>query len=202
MTEKPSVAKDIANVVGAKTRQDGFFEGNGYLITWAVGHLVGLAEPQDYGFTSQQDMFGECKEQAYNELPLIPDEFKLVVLENTKKQFQIVKKLIHRDDVDMIIDCGDMGAEGHILQWFIRVKAGCNKPVKRFCATSYTDEAILKAMNNLRPIEDFENIIKGEYCKKKADWITGMSLSRCETLKYNTKLKQFLDNLSAAYISL
>lgn len=188
MTEKPSVAKDIANVVGAKTRQDGYFEGNGYLITWAVGHLVGLAEPQDYGFTSQQDMFGECKEQAYNELPLIPDEFKLVVLENTKKQFQIVKKLIHRDDVDMIIDCGDMGAEGHILQWFIRVKAGCDKPVKRFCATSYTDEAILKAMNNLRPIEDFENIIKGEYCKKKADWITGMSLSRCETLKYNTNI--------------
>jgi len=183
--EKPSVAKDIARIVGAEKRKDGFFEGNGYLVTWAIGHLVGLAEPSAYGFVPQDQIYSEQRQQAYDELPLIPDNFKLVVLDATKNQFRVIKNLMQRDDVDFVIDCGDMGAEGHILQWFIRIKAGCKKPVKRFCATSMTDEAIRAAMDSLRPIDDFKNIIKGEYCKKKADWITGMSMSRVESLKYN-----------------
>lgn len=184
--EKPSVAKDIARVVGANTRKEGYFEGNGYLVTWAVGHLVGLAEPDAYGFVPQKDVYGEKGEIAYNELPLIPSDFKLIVLEQTKQQFAVIKELMNRDDVDYIIDCGDMGAEGHILQWFIREKIGCKKPVKRFCATSMTDEAIKRAMANLRPSGDFTNIINGEFCKKKADWIMGMSLSRVESIKYRT----------------
>lgn len=186
MTEKPSVAKDIAKVIGATQRCNGYFEGNGYLVTWAVGHLVGLAEPSLYGFVPQKEMWSEKREQAYNELPLLPQSFDLVVLEPTKDQFQIIKNLIHRKDVDEIINCGDMGAEGHILQWFIREKAECKKPVRRFCATSMTDEAIKKAMANLRTEGEFANVIKGEFCKKKADWILGMSLSRAESLKYNT----------------
>ena len=186
MAEKPSVAKDIAAVIGAHKRCDGYFEGNGYRVTWAVGHLVGLAEPDAYGFVSQEEMYGDKTQIAYDELPLIPDEFKLIVLEPTKDQFEIVKKLIHAPDVDEIINCGDMGAEGHILQWFIRVKAGCKKKVRRFCATSMTEEAIKQAMEHLRPEEDFENIIKGEFCKKKADWIMGMSMSRAESIKYHT----------------
>jgi len=184
--EKPSVAKDIARVIGATTRKDGYFEGNGYLVTWAVGHLIGLAEPHEYGFVSQKEVYGEQKEKAYTELPLIPEDFKLVILPTTKDQFKIMSDLIHRPDVDYIIDCGDMGAEGHILQWFIREKAGCTKPVKRFCATSMTDEAIKSAMGNLRDSKEFDNIIKGEFCKKKADWILGMSLSRTESIKYHT----------------
>lgn len=182
--EKPSVAKDIARVVGATNARNGFYEGGGYLVTWAIGHLVELAEPEEYGFVSQKDMYADEREQAYAELPLIPDQWKLVAKEETKSQFEIVKELMHRPDVDEIIDCGDMGAEGHILQWFIREKAGCKKPVKRFCATSMTDEAIRDAMRNLRPISDFELIIRGEFCKKKADWILGMSMSRAESLKY------------------
>lgn len=184
--EKPSVAKDIARVIGATSRKDGYFEGNGYLVTWAVGHLVGLAEPEFYNYVSQKEMYGDRKDEAYAELPLIPSEFKLIVLEQTKQQFAIIKELMNRSDVDLIIDCGDMGAEGHILQWFIREKAGCKKPVKRFCATSMTDEAIKHAMANLRPASDFTNVIKGEFCKKKADWIMGMSLSRAESIKYRT----------------
>lgn len=133
----------------------------------------------------QSEIYGAGKDLAYSQLPLIPDEFKLVVLTPTKEQFRIVKDLINREDVDLIIDCGDMGAEGHILQWFIREKANCKKPVKRFCATSLTDEAINQAMSNLRPIEDFRSIIKGEFCKKKADWILGMSMSRAASLKYS-----------------
>ena len=186
MAEKPSVAKDIADVIGAKKRCNGYFEGNGYRVTWAVGHLVGLAEPEEYGYVSKAEMWGEGKERAYAQLPIIPDEFKLIVLEPTKDQFEIIKELIHDPNCEEIINCGDMGAEGHILQWFIREMAGCTKKVRRFCATSMTEEAIRKAMDNLRPEEEFANIIKGEFCKKKADWILGMSMSRVESLKYNT----------------
>lgn len=186
MTEKPSVAKDISAVIGANKRCDGYYEGNGYRVTWAVGHLVGLAEPDEYGFVSQSDMYGDKTQAAYEELPLIPDEFKLIVLEPTKDQFEIVKKLIHDPECEEIINCGDMGAEGHILQWFIREKAGCTKKVRRFCATSMTEEAIRQAMAHLRPEEEFANIIKGEFCKKKADWIMGMSMSRVESIKYHT----------------
>lgn len=189
IAEKPSVAKDIARVIGADKHCNGYYEGNGYRVTWAIGHLVGLAEPDAYGYVSQEDMYGDKSQEAYDELPLIPEEFKLVVLEPTKKQFDIVKELINSAETDEIINCGDMGAEGHILQWFIREKASCTKKVRRFCATSMTEEAIKDAMNHLRPEEEFVNIIRGEYCKKKADWIMGMSLSRCESIKYHTGIK-------------
>ena len=188
MAEKPSVARDIANVIGATKRGNGYYEGSGYRVTWAVGHLVGLAEPESYGYVSQKDMYGEDKATAYAQLPLIPKEFKLVVLEPTKEQFKIVKDLINDPECTEIINCGDMGPEGHILQWFIREKAGCKKKVRRFCATSMTDEAIRQAMNSLRPEEEFANIIKGEFCKKKADWIMGMSMSRVETIKHGTSI--------------
>ena len=186
MAEKPSVAKDIAAVIGADKKGNGFYEGNGYRVTWAVGHLVGLAEPEAYGFVSQEDMYNDQTQVAYDELPLIPETFKLIVLEPTKEQFEIIKKLINDPNCEEIINCGDMGAEGHILQWFIREKAGCKKKVRRFCATSMTEEAIKYAMEHLRPEEEFSNIIKGEYCKKKADWIMGMSMSRVESIKYHT----------------
>lgn len=188
--EKPSVAKDIARVIGANERKDGYFIGNGYIVTWAVGHLVGLAEPEEYGYVSKDDMWSndDSKVNAFNELPLFPSSFKTVVLEPTKEQFEIIKNLMHRNDVDYIIDCGDMGAEGHILQWLIRVKAGNKKPVKRFCATSMTDEAIKASMAKLRDASDFENVILGEFCKKRADWILGMSMSRCASIKYNARV--------------
>jgi len=185
IAEKPSVGRDIARVLGAMNSNTGFLEGNGYIVTWAIGHLVGLAEPPLYGFAPQDKMYGELRAKAFSELPLFPDAFKLTVLESTKTQFQIVKTLMGRPDVDLIIDCGDMGEEGHILQWLIREKAVCRKEVLRFCATSLTDEAIKKAMSNLRPIHEFSNIITGQFCKKKADWILGMSLSRAMSLKHS-----------------
>lgn len=190
--EKPSVAGDIARVVGASERKNGYYIGNGYIVTWAVGHLVGLAEPEEYGYVSKDDMWDreqpQFKEKAYSELPLLPSTFKTIVLEPTKDQFAIMKELMHRDDVDYIIDCGDMGAEGHILQWLIRDKAGCKKPVKRFCATSMTDEAIKESMANLRDASEFKNVILGEFCKKRADWIMGMSMSRCASIKYSARV--------------
>lgn len=190
--EKPSVAGDIAKVIGATKRCNGYYEGNGYRVTWAVGHLVGLAEPSLYGYMSQKNMWDkenpQNKDKALAELPLIPQDFKLIVLPSTKDQFEIIKSLMNDPECDEIIDCGDAGAEGHILQWFIRVKAGCRKPVKRFMATSMTEEAIKVAFANLQPQEKYMPIIKGEYCKKKADWIMGMSMSRCESITYNAKV--------------
>lgn len=184
--EKHSVAQAIASIVGANEKKKGYYQGNGYIVTWAVGHLVGFAEPCEYGYVAQKDMYsGALRERAYRETPIIPNDFKLVVLEPTKDQFNIVRSLMHRDDVDEIIDCGDMGAEGHILQWFIREKAECKKPVKRFCAVSLTDKALKEAMGKLRNINEFTPIIRAELCKKKADWILGMSLSRVLTLKHN-----------------
>lgn len=190
--EKPSVAGDIAKVLGASKKYNGYYEGNGYRVTWAVGHLVGLAEPEAYNYMSQKDIWNkeepQNKQLALEQLPLIPKNFKLIVLPKTKPQFEIVKNLMNDPECDEIIDCGDAGAEGHILQWFIRVKAECRKPVKRFVATSMTEEAIKTAMNNLHRIEEYEPVIRGEFCKKKADWIMGMSMSRCESIKYNAKV--------------
>lgn len=190
--EKPSVARDIARVVGATEKRQGYYIGNDYIVTWAVGHLVGLAEPEAYGFLSQKEMWDKKKIEnqlkAYEQLPIIPQEFKTIVLPQTKEQFRVMSELMHREDVDYVIDCGDMGAEGHILQWLIREKAKCTKPIKRFCATSMTDEAINESMGNLKPIEDFTAIIKGEFCKKKADWIMGISMSRCCSLKYKSNI--------------
>lgn len=190
--EKSSVAKDIADVLGAKIKKNGYYEGNGYRVTWAVGHLVGLAAPEIYGYMSLEDMWDKenplNKKQALMELPLIPDKFELVVLEKTKKQFYIMKELMNDENCDYIIDCGDAGAEGHILQWFIRVKAGCTKPVKRFMATSMTPQAIKEAMDNLEDADKYIPVIKGEFCKKKADWIMGMSISRAASIIYNAKV--------------
>ena len=192
IAEKPSVAKDIARVIGANKRENGYFIGNGYIVTWAIGHLVGLAEPEEYGFVSKNDMWNkdtpQFKDKAYMELPLFPNTFKTIVLEPTKDQFDIIKSLMHRNDVELIIDCGDMGAEGHILQWLIREKADNKKPVKRFCNTSLTEEAINTSMSNLRDIDEFKGIILGEFCKKRADWILGMSMSRCASIKYNARV--------------
>lgn len=193
ITEKRSVGEDIARVVGATNKSNkGYIEGNGYIITWAMGHLVGLSEPEEYGYTSQKDMYDkekpEMREKALSELPIIPQEWKLSVIPQTAYQFNIVKQLMHRADVDKIIDCGDAGPEGHILQWFIRVKAGCNKPIERFIATDMTDSAIKYALEHLQPIDKYKKTIEGEYCKKKADWILGMSLSRAASLTYNANV--------------
>lgn len=190
--EKPSVAGDIAKVIGANKRCNGYYEGNGYRVTWAVGHLVGLAEPEAYGFMSKEEMWDrenpQNKQEALKELPLIPEEFKLIVLESTKEQYTIVKNLMNDPECEGIIDCGDAGAEGHILQWFIRQKAGCKKPVKRFIATSMTEEAITAAMNDLQDINKYTPIIRGEYCKKKLDWIMGMSMSRGASITYDARV--------------
>lgn len=202
-TEKPSVAADIARVLNVNIKKNGYYIGNGYIVTWALGHLVTLAEPEAYG-----DRYKDRNDISL--LPLIPAEWKFQLIESVKHQFYIIKELMDRDDVDLIIDCGDMGETGHYLQWLIRMYAGCNKPVKRFCATSLTDEAIKSAMANLRDIDEFKGIIKGALCKAKGDWSVGMTFSRLFSAKYHSNLtvgrvqtptlffvvKRYLDNIN------
>lgn len=181
--EKPSVAKDIASVIGANDKKDGYYEGNEYRVTWAVGHLITLAEPELYGKEYED-------RNNIDILPILPNKWQFSIIESVKKQFYVMKKLMTDPNCDLIIDCGDMGETGHYLQWLIRMYAGIEgkKPVKRFCATSMTEEAIRQAMNNLRNIEDFEGIIRGALCKAKGDWIVGMSLSRLFSAKYHSNL--------------
>ena len=197
IAEKPSVAGDIAKVIGANYKREGYWEGSGYRVTYAVGHLVGLAEPEAYGYVRQTDTWGDdeaLKKLAYDQLPLFPDEFKLVVLNATKDQYKVVESLMTDPQCEEIIDCGDMGPEGHILQWLIRQKVFAKTngvptvPVRRLCLTTMEETAIRRAMENLRPMEDFDRIIKGEFCKKKADWVLGMSMSRAASMKYNASI--------------
>lgn len=179
--EKPSVASDIARVIGADKKCNGYYEGNGYRVTWAVGHLVTLAEPEEYG--------DEYKDRNNVDLlPILPEKWKFSLIEDVKDQFFVMKRLMNDDECDYIIDCGDMGETGHYLQWLIRMYAGCKKPVKRFCATSMTDEAIRDAMAHLRDAAEFEGIIRGALCKAKGDWAVGMSFSRLFSAKYHSNL--------------
>lgn len=184
IAEKPSVAEEIAKNVGATTKnaKEGYYEGNDYLVTWCVGHLITLAEPERYS--------EEFKNWSMDVLPLIPDKWKLDVIESTKFQFYNVKKLINRVDVELVIDCGDMGAQGHYIQWLVRLMSGCKKPVKKLCTTSITSKEIQRAFESLRDISEFGYIIAGQFCKAKADWIIGMCLTRYFTVKYQSNLNK------------
>lgn len=179
MTEKPDVAKTIAKILNATKRMDGYFEGNGYIVTWCVGHLVGLAEPDLYN-----EEWGKFNKDY---LPMIPDDFKTVVLEKTKNQFNVVKKLINRTDVEKIIDMGDNDPQGLYLQWLVRTKAGNKKPVQKFIVDDYTEETVLKALNQLEDINKFRLIIESEFCKAKTDWEIGMNFSRWFTNNVKNK---------------
>lgn len=203
MTEKPSVAQDVARVLNIATdRKQGYYEGKGFIVTWCVGHLVSLAEPEcyqeDYGYLPHKDIYNNPV-AAMQQLPLFPEKWKYTVIDNAKSQFKIVKKLMERDDVDRIYDLGDCGNEGVILQAMVRMKAGNGwgfndgkKPVYRWNATSMVDEAIDKAIKEITPPDEAQRkyfpIIQGELCKKQADWILGMSMSRAETIKYGSNI--------------
>lgn len=185
IAETPAGGRDIARVVGAANRHSGYYEGAGYLVTWADGQMVRLAGPGVYGYVPQAEIFAERRAQAYAELPLAPAEFQLEVIKATQDQYFIAEKLLNRADVDLVVICGDMCAESSALLWLIIKKSGCCKPVARFCATSMTDGAISSAMGALRPMGGFMGGIDGELCRKNADWILGESMSRALSLKYS-----------------
>lgn len=177
ITEKPSVARDIAFLLGAKDKRDGYFEGGDWRVTWTFGHLCTLKEPADYTEYWKRWNLGS--------LPMIPDRFgiKLIDDEGIKRQFQVIKALIK--EADEVINCGDAGQEGELIQRWVMQKAGISCPVMRLWISSLTDEAIREGFSNLRPESDFNNLYYAGLSRAIGDWILGMNATRLYSLKYS-----------------
>ena len=175
IAEKPSVARDIAKVLGATQRHDGYIDGNGYAITWAIGHLVHLFEPDDYG--------GLWKGRwSLKQLPMIPEEWRLKTHPNTKKQLDIVTRLINDHTTEEVICATDAGREGEHIFRLIYQFTQCQKPFKRLWISSLTDEAIEQGFGNLHPGQDFDNLAAAARARAQADWLIGMNMTRAYTV--------------------
>ena len=176
IAEKPSVAKELAQILGAKTRRDGYFEGNGFQVTWTFGHLCTLKEPNDY--TEQ------WKSWNFRSLPMIPQKFgiKLIDDDGVKKQFTTIEKLMQA--AEEVINCGDAGQEGELIQRWVMSKAKCTAPVKRLWISSLTEEAIREGFNHLYPAEKYDNLYAAGSARAIGDWLLGMNATRLYTLKY------------------
>ena len=180
LAEKPSVARDIARVLGCNKKGNGFLEGPKYIVTWALGHLVTHADPEGYG--------NEYKEWKLEHLPIIPDPFKLVPIRQTTKQFNAVKAQLRRSDVKDIIIATDAGREGELVARWILEQAKVRKPVKRLWISSVTDKAIKDGFNNLKPGRAYENLYEAAVARAEADWVVGINATRALTVKYNAQL--------------
>lgn len=179
ITEKPSVGRDIARILGATSRHEGYLEGNGYLVTWTFGHLCCLKEPSDYSET--------WKHWSMSALPMIPSRFGIRLINNDsyKKQFKIISELILK--CDEIINCGDAGQEGELIQRWVMQKAKCKKPVKRLWINSMTDDAIREGFNNLKPEINYESLYLAGLCRAIGDWVLGINATRLYSLKYGER---------------
>jgi DNA topoisomerase-3 len=176
VAEKPSVARDIARVLGASQRGEGFLSGGGYMVTWALGHLVRLAEPPE--------IRPEWKRWSAADLPLLPSEWPLVVADATKRQFAVVKKALCDPQVSEVVCATDAGREGELIFRYILEAAGCRKRVRRLWISSLTPEAIRRGFAALRPISDFDALADSAHARARADWLVGMNLSRAATLAH------------------
>ena len=176
--EKPSVGKDIARILGATNRGNGFLEGKEYIVTWGFGHLVSLGHPEVQN--------SNWKIWSMSILPMIPKEWKCVVLPASKEQYDNVATLFNRPDVEFIINAADAGREGELIFRLVYNQCGCKKPFKRLWISSMTDEAIKSGFEDLRPGEKYDNLAKAAVCRSRADWLVGMNLTRAYTKKLNT----------------
>ena len=176
IAEKPSVAREIADVLGAKTKMQGYLEGNGYQVTWTFGHLCTLKEPHDYD--------RHWKMWMLSSLPMIPPRFgiKLIDNETYRRQFEIIRTLMQ--NADEIVNCGDAGQEGELIQRWVMLKAGAKCPVKRLWISSLTEESIRDGFRHLRPESDFERLYQAGLARAIGDWILGMNATRLYTLRY------------------
>lgn len=180
IAEKPSVGRAIANVVGASNEKNGFVEGNGYIVTWCIGHLITPANPDDYN-----DIY---KTWTYEQLPIIPDEWKYNILDGTKGQYDIIRKLMHNNDVDSVVCATDAGREGELIFRLVYNMAGCKKPIERLWTSSLEDSAIREGMDNLRSGRDYDNLYKAAMARQKADWIVGFNYTRLFSVLYGVTL--------------
>lgn len=180
LAEKPSVGRDLARVLKCHKKGNGYLEGDRYIVTWALGHLVTLADPEGYG--------KEFQSWRLEDLPIIPEPLKLVVIKKTGKQFQAVKSQLIRKDVKDIVIATDAGREGELVARWIIEKAKITKPLKRLWISSVTDKAIKDGFKNLKNGKDFENLYHSAVARAEADWIVGINATRALTTKFNAQL--------------
>ena len=178
--EKPSVAKSIASALGVTSRADGYFEGGGWLISWCIGHLVGLADAAAY-----DDRY---KKWRYEDLPILPDSFRYVVSEEKAAQFHILRSLMERTDVTELVNACDAGREGELIFRLVYEAAGCSKPFSRLWISSMEDSAIREGFSALRPGRDYDPLYQSALCRQKADWLIGINASRLFSVLYHRTL--------------
>ncbi len=180
LAEKPSVARDIARVLRATKQGEGFLEGNGYVITWAIGHLVALAQPHE--------IRPEWRQWRQDLLPMLPEHWPLVAYDKTKDQFEIVKRILNSPRVSSVVCATDAGREGELIFRYIYEKAECEKPVERLWISSLTPDAIRNGFETLRPASDYRGLADAACGRSRADWLVGMNLSRAYTIAYGEEL--------------
>lgn len=180
IAEKPSVAQSIAKVLGCNDKQDGYLSGGGYLVSWCVGHLVELAEPETY-----DSRYETWKKE---DLPIIPDVFQYQVTAATRKQFKVLKDLLHRDDVDCVTNACDAGREGELIFRLVYDEAKCNKPMKRLWISSMEDEAIRDGFAGLKDGQEYDRLYEAALCRERADWIVGINATRLFSSLYGQTL--------------
>ena len=180
IAEKPSVAQSIAKILGAASRKDGYTEGNGYIVSWCVGHLVELAAADSY-----DEKYAKWR---YGDLPILPALWQYQVSDSTKKQFTVLKKLLNDNQVDTVICATDAGREGELIFRLVYEKAGCNKPVKRLWISSLEDSAIQKGFESLKNGKEYDNLYQAALCRAKADWIVGINATRLFSVLYGQTL--------------
>src|SRR5580692_2255685 len=180
VAEKPAVARDLARVLGAGQRGEGYMHGGGYVVTWAIGHLVALAQPHqiDPGW----------KPWRMDRLPMLPSSWPLVVYDETKSQFEVVRKILRSQKVERVVAATDAGREGELIFRYVYEAAGCTKPVSRLWISSLTPEAIQQGFARLRDGRDFDPLADAARGRSRADWLVGMNLSRAYSLTYGDEL--------------
>lgn len=180
LAEKPSVGRELARVLGCKRGGEGYMEGDRYVVTWALGHLVTLADPDVY----------EKKWEKWDmaDLPMLPQNMKLVVIGQTARQFKVVQSLMKRGDISDLVIATDAGREGELVARWIMVKAGWKKPTKRLWISSQTDKAIKEGFAKLRPASDYDNLYRSAQARSEADWIVGLNVTRALTCRHNAQL--------------
>ena len=180
LAEKPSAAQSFAKVLGATKREDGYLEGNGYLVSWCVGHLVELTPPEGY-----DERYAKWK---YSDLPIFPEQWKYQVSSSTRKQFGILKKLMERADVDSLICATDAGREGELIFRLVYHQCGCKKPFERLWVSSMEDSAIRDGFQNLKPSIEYDALYEAALCREQADWLVGMNATRLFSCLYGQTL--------------
>jgi DNA topoisomerase III len=180
VAEKPSVARDIARVLGATGQGEGYLHGNGHVVTWAIGHLAALAQPHEIN--------PEWRHWRRDLLPMLPNQWPLVIYEKTKEQFEVVRKILNSPRISLVVCATDAGREGELIFRYIYEAAQCGKPVSRLWISSLTPDAIRKGFEVLRPASDYDRLADAARGRSRADWLVGMNLSRAYSLTYSEEL--------------